>query len=287
MNNVNPLQFIASSLTIRSKIGWLNRQMFQASRQCAPFETKDEPPAVEREKVHNTFLEKLLKLDLPIESVKSPYLIKGQVHKVNDSESYVVKDVIADKGLVAWLMIPQEKNSQLQPLIAFRCTEPDIRQRHSIGSIRNDVQHCIGKMGYDANRELFKGWIREVTKRYKTQCMVAGYNKVDQFAFSLHSERIFDPENPRKYRVQVSTDPKHLRRHLDNAKRDPFSNFAERIRKIVGNFLDGLLEFQGHCKFFYREVLSKPIYEFQRTSANVTAFQSKPFIGHAYSVKNF
>ena len=86
-------------------------------------------------------------------------LQQGQLIPVTGDDGYldyyrVYRKIIQREGLVAYALKPAARNSTLKPLIVFRPTQCALSNENAYKSYLNDIEPCVGKMGYDAAKPL-------------------------------------------------------------------------------------------------------------------------------------
>lgn len=123
----------------------------------------------------NADLEHLVKV-----KIKHP-LYEGQKIEMRTRdgsfESYTVYRKIASHGLVSYALKPTESDSNLSPLIVFRCTETHPLKEGAFDSMQNDVDTHIGEKGWMATKDSFKELMKDPAFRDPNEKIkVAGYS---------------------------------------------------------------------------------------------------------------
>jgi hypothetical protein len=107
--------------------------------------------------------------------IKHP-LSQGEQILMGD-HSYTVYKKIAAEGLVSYALKPDGENSNLQPLIVFRCTEENFFKEASFESIQNDIDLSLGERGWAATKKRFRELMNDPLFRKGNQKVnVAGYS---------------------------------------------------------------------------------------------------------------
>lgn len=105
-------------------------------------------------------------------------LNKGQrvTLKTNSGDAeYFIYKKIATQGLVSYALKPI--NPKDEPILVFRCTEPDPQKEHSFQSMQNDTDENIGERGWQAAKETFKQLMADQNFRSEgKKIKVGGYS---------------------------------------------------------------------------------------------------------------